>query len=109
MLKRPSRLLSKLLRDPALGKLVVPIVPDEARTFGMEALFRQVGVDLNIQPPRAKRLDLARVELERGAQRAVGGMRDLDIENRRSAHPGCRPHVQLGAAGSPLHQTLKWR
>jgi len=38
------RLLSKLLRDPEIGKLVVPIVPDEARTFGMEALFRQVGI-----------------------------------------------------------------
>ena len=38
------RLLSKLLRDPEQGKYVVPIVPDEARTFGMEALFRQVGI-----------------------------------------------------------------
>jgi pyruvate dehydrogenase E1 component len=38
------RLLSKLLRDKEIGKLVVPIVPDEARTFGMEALFRQVGI-----------------------------------------------------------------
>ena len=38
------RLLSKLLRDKELGRLVVPIVPDEARTFGMEALFRQVGI-----------------------------------------------------------------
>ena len=38
------RLLSKLLRDKDLGDLVVPIVPDEARTFGMEALFRQVGI-----------------------------------------------------------------
>jgi pyruvate dehydrogenase E1 component len=38
------RLLSKLLRDPDIGKVVVPIVPDEARTFGMEALFRQVGI-----------------------------------------------------------------
>src|SRR4051812_29405904 len=38
------RLLSKLLRDKNLGHLVVPIVPDEARTFGMEALFRQVGI-----------------------------------------------------------------
>ncbi len=37
-------LLSKLLRDPSVGRLVVPIVPDEARTFGMEALFRQVGI-----------------------------------------------------------------
>ena len=38
------RLLAKLLRDPEIGKLVVPIIPDEARTFGMEALFRQVGI-----------------------------------------------------------------
>ena len=38
------RMLSKLLRHPEIGKLIVPIVPDEARTFGMEALFRQVGI-----------------------------------------------------------------
>jgi pyruvate dehydrogenase E1 component len=38
------RILSKLLRDKELGHLVVPIVPDEARTFGMEALFRQIGI-----------------------------------------------------------------
>ena len=38
------RILSKLLRDKELGKYVVPIIPDEARTFGMEALFRQVGI-----------------------------------------------------------------
>ena len=38
------RILAKLLRDEALGRLIVPIVPDEARTFGMEALFRQVGI-----------------------------------------------------------------
>src|SRR5687767_5034981 len=38
------RMLAKLLRDKDLGELVVPIVPDEARTFGMEAMFRQVGI-----------------------------------------------------------------
>lgn len=38
------RMLSKLLKDPVVGKLIVPIVPDEARTFGMEALFRQCGI-----------------------------------------------------------------
>ena len=38
------RMLAKMLRDEEIGKLVVPIVPDEARTFGMEALFRQVGI-----------------------------------------------------------------
>jgi pyruvate dehydrogenase E1 component len=39
-----GRLLAKLLRDKDIGKLIVPIVPDEARTFGMESLFRQVGI-----------------------------------------------------------------
>ncbi len=38
------RILAKLLRDKEVGKLIVPIIPDEARTFGMEALFRQVGI-----------------------------------------------------------------
>ncbi len=38
------RVLNKLLRDKELGKLIVPIIPDEARTFGMEALFRQIGI-----------------------------------------------------------------
>jgi len=38
------RLLAKLLKDKELGRFVVPIVPDEARTFGMEALFREAGI-----------------------------------------------------------------
>ncbi len=38
------RILTKLLDDPSIGQLVVPIIPDEARTFGMEALFRKVGI-----------------------------------------------------------------
>jgi pyruvate dehydrogenase E1 component len=38
------RILSKLLRDRNFGPMIVPIVPDEARTFGMEALFRQCGI-----------------------------------------------------------------
>ncbi|MGH9356537.1 MAG: transketolase-like TK C-terminal-containing protein, partial [Terriglobia bacterium] len=38
------RMLAKLLRDKEIGKLIVPIVPDEARTFGMEAMFRQIGI-----------------------------------------------------------------
>lgn len=37
-------ILTKLLKDKTIGKLIVPIVPDEARTFGMEALFRQIGI-----------------------------------------------------------------
>jgi pyruvate dehydrogenase E1 component len=38
------RMLSKLLRDKEIGDLIVPIVPDEARTFGMESLFRAIGI-----------------------------------------------------------------
>ena len=38
------RILATLLRDKNLGKRVVPIVPDEARTFGMEGMFRQLGI-----------------------------------------------------------------
>jgi len=38
------RILTALLKDKGIGKHIVPIVPDEARTFGMEGLFRQVGI-----------------------------------------------------------------
>ncbi len=37
-------ILRGLLKDPAIGKLVVPIVPDEGRTFGLESVIRQVGI-----------------------------------------------------------------
>jgi len=38
------RVLTSLLKDKTVGKRIVPIIPDEARTFGMESLFRQVGI-----------------------------------------------------------------
>ena len=38
------RFLSALIKDETLGNLVVPIIPDEARTFGMEGMFRQLGI-----------------------------------------------------------------
>jgi pyruvate dehydrogenase E1 component len=38
------RLLTALTRDPIIGPRVVPIIPDEARTFGMEGMFRQLGI-----------------------------------------------------------------
>lgn len=38
------RILSSITKDKSLGKRVVPIVPDEARTFGMEGMFRQLGI-----------------------------------------------------------------
>ena len=39
-----ARLLRNLLRDPGIGKYVVPIVPDEGRTFGLDALFTEVKI-----------------------------------------------------------------
>jgi pyruvate dehydrogenase E1 component len=39
-----AAMLRQLLKDKEIGKWVVPIIPDEARTFGMEALFRQYGI-----------------------------------------------------------------
>ncbi|MDG1713707.1 MAG: pyruvate dehydrogenase (acetyl-transferring), homodimeric type [Woeseiaceae bacterium] len=38
------RILNSLVRDKSIGKNIVPIVPDEARTFGMEGMFRQIGI-----------------------------------------------------------------
>ncbi|MFC6979210.1 hypothetical protein [Microbulbifer taiwanensis] len=38
------RMMAKLIKDKRVGKYIVPIVPDEARTFGMEALFREAGI-----------------------------------------------------------------
>ena len=38
------RILNTLVRDKKIGKFVVPIVPDESRTFGMEGMFRQLGI-----------------------------------------------------------------
>jgi pyruvate dehydrogenase E1 component len=38
------RILTKLLRHEEIGKRIVPIIPDEARTFGMDSLFRQIGI-----------------------------------------------------------------
>lgn len=39
-----NRVLSTLVKDKSMGQRVVPIVPDEARTFGMEGMFRQLGI-----------------------------------------------------------------
>jgi pyruvate dehydrogenase E1 component len=38
------RMLSIMIKEPSLGKRIVPIIPDEARTFGMEGLFKQLGI-----------------------------------------------------------------
>jgi pyruvate dehydrogenase E1 component len=38
------KIITKLLKEPQIGKYIVPIIPDEARTFGMDALFRHAGI-----------------------------------------------------------------
>lgn len=38
------RILNTLVKDKNIGKIIVPIIPDEARTFGMEGMFRQIGI-----------------------------------------------------------------
>jgi pyruvate dehydrogenase E1 component len=38
------RILRQLVRDPSIGRFIVPIIPDEARTFGMESLFKDLGI-----------------------------------------------------------------
>jgi pyruvate dehydrogenase E1 component len=54
------RVLTTLLRDKAIGRHIVPIVPDESRTFGMEGMFRQFGIFSQVgqlyQPEDAKQL-----------------------------------------------------
>jgi pyruvate dehydrogenase E1 component len=39
-----ARILRNLIRDPNIGRRIVPIIPDEARTFGMDPLFKEVGI-----------------------------------------------------------------
>ena len=76
-----ARLLRNLLRDPGIGKRVVPIIPDEARTFGLDALFREVKIYAPFgQTLRAGR---RRACCSRTARRATGAS-----SRRGSPRPG---------------------
>src|SRR5512141_2760810 len=44
------QMLGTLVRDKTIGKFIVPIVPDESRTFGMEGMFRQLGIYSSVGP-----------------------------------------------------------
>jgi pyruvate dehydrogenase E1 component len=64
-----SRLVRNLVRDPEIGKRVVPIIPDEARTFGMDPLFKEVGIYNPLgqrYTPVDKELLLSYIESETG-------------------------------------------
>jgi pyruvate dehydrogenase E1 component len=62
------RILSKLVKDKNIGRYIVPIVPDEARTFGMEGMFRQVGIYSSVgqlyTPQDAEQLMYYREDIE---------------------------------------------
>src|SRR6476620_4189076 len=72
------RILTTLLREKAIGKHVVPNVPDESRTFGMEGLFRQFGIFSQVgqlyQPEDAKQLMYYRED--RSGQMLQEGIKD---------------------------------
>ena len=64
-----TRLLKKLLRDPEVGRRVVPIIPDEARTFGIDALFRQS----KIYAPPGQRYEPVDADMLLGYMESVDG------------------------------------
>ena len=85
------RLLSALLKDSTLGPRIVPIVADEASTFGMAALFREIGIyspqGQLYEPEDAESLML----LSREARRPAAGRRDHG--SRRIVVVDCGRHV----------------
>ncbi len=84
------RMLSKMLRDKEIGQLVVPIVPDEARTFGMEALFRQVGIyshrRTGLRAGRHGHAPLLQGSVERPDSRGRDQRSGLDVVVHRRRH-----------------------
>src|SRR5690606_39294116 len=58
------RMLTALVRDKTIGPRIVPIVPDEARTFGMEGMFRQIGIYSPLgQDRKSTRLNSSHVKI----------------------------------------------
>ena len=96
-----TRLLRNLIRDPEIGKRIVPIIPDEARTFGMDPLFKEVG----IYAANGQRYDPVDSELvlsyreatdgqvleeginEAGSMASLPGRRDVVRDARRADDP----------------------
>ena len=82
------RILNTIIRDKKIGKLVVPIVPDESRTFGMEGMFRQLGIYSHVgqlyTPQDADQLDVLQGGQERAdpAGRHQRGGRDVLVDRR---------------------------
>ena len=101
-----TRLLRNLLRDPQIGRQVVPIVPDEARTFGIDGLFRQV----KIYAPGGQRYQPVDAGLLLSYLEAVGRTDPRGGHHRGRVDglvPGC-VHLlcHLGAADHPVLRVL---
>ena len=93
-----ARLLRNLLRDPGIGTRVVPIIPDEARTFGLDALFR----DYKIYAPfgqalRARRRRAAAL-VPRGAATGGSSRRGSPRPARWRRSPPPAPRTPRGAS-----------
>ena len=104
------RMLTTLARDKQIGKHIVPIVPDEARTFGMEGMFRQIGIYASkgqlYTPEDAGATDV----LPRGQERADS--RGGHQRSRCVLLMACRGHRVLEsrhADGAVLHLLLDVR
>ena len=91
------RVLQILTRDPGIGKLVVPIVPDEARTFGMEGMFRRLGIYSSVgqlyEPVDSDQVAFYREDrqgqiLQEGISEA-GGLSDFIAAGTALANHGC--------------------
>ena len=98
------RVLAALLRDKSISRHIVPIVPDESRTFGMEGMFRQVGIyspaGQLYQPVRLGRaLDQHHVRVQLGQRRPHRPCRPRpvmpDAVQRRTGHyPAASRHAR---------------
>ena len=92
------QMLGTLLRDKTIGKHIVPIVPDESRTFGMEGMFRQLGIYSSVgqlyKPQDADQLMYYREDktgqvLQEGINEA-GAMSSGSPRPRRTRPTACR-------------------
>ena len=95
------RILTTLLRDKSIGQHIVPIVPDESRTFGMEGMFRQLGIFSQVgqlyQPEDADQLMFYREDKdgqilqeginEPGAMSSLDRRGDVVLQPRRPDDP----------------------
>jgi hypothetical protein len=87
---RPVRQVRDLLRQPDVGPRLVPIIPDEARTFGMDALFREI----KIYSPHGQRYEPVDQQMLPAY---------LEATNGQILHEGIIGHGQASLQHVPLH------